>query len=88
MLTYVINTSENKTFDSSKLFELAGYSKIRWLQCSLNDIQKCVLHISEKQNSIIADDFRIAVIVDFYGFDKMDFRRCPHAVRPLFLYVL
>ena len=78
MLTYVINTSENKTFDSSKLFELAGYSKIRWLQCSLNDIQKCVLHISEKQNSIIADDFRIAVIVDFYGFDKI---RIPYGRR-------
>ena len=78
MLTYVINTSENKTFDSSKLFELAGYSKIRWVQCSLNDISRCVEHISEKQNSIIADDFRIAVIVDFYGFDKI---RIPYGRR-------
>ena len=71
MLTYVINTSENKTFDSSKLFELAGYSKIRWIQCSLRDIEKCVEQIYEKQNVITADDFRIAVIVDFYGFDRI-----------------
>lgn len=71
MLTYVINTSENKTFDSSRLFELAGYSRIRWMQCSLNDIPKCVEYISERQNNIIADDFRIAVIIDFYGFDKI-----------------
>ena len=27
MLTYVINTSENKAFDSSTLFELTGYNK-------------------------------------------------------------
>jgi len=33
MITYVINTSENKTFDSEKLFDLAGYNKIRWIQC-------------------------------------------------------
>ena len=78
MLTYVINTSENETFDSSKLFELAGYSKIRWIQCSLKDIPKCVDLISEKQNSVIADDFRIAVIVDFFGFDKI---RIPYGRR-------
>lgn len=71
MLTYVINTSENKTFDSSRLFELAGYSRIRWIQCSLNDIPQCVEYINERQNNIIADDFRIAVIVDFYGFDRI-----------------
>lgn len=71
MLTYVINTSENKTFDSSRLFELAGYSKIRWLQCSLNDIPKCVDYIVERQNNILADDFRIAVVIDFFGFDKI-----------------
>lgn len=78
MLTYVINTSENKTFDSSRLFELAGYSKIRWIQCTLNDIPKCVEHISERQNNIISDDFRIAVIVDFYGFDRI---RIPYGRR-------
>ena len=31
MITYVINTSDNKIFDSNLLFELAGYNKIRWM---------------------------------------------------------
>ena len=78
MITYVINTSENKTFDSSRLFELAGYSRIRWIQSSFNDISKCVEYISERQNNIIADDFRIAVIIDFYGFDRI---RIPYGRR-------
>ncbi len=78
MLTYVINTSENKTFESSLLFELTGYNKMRWLHCSLDEINKCAEEISEKQNILGADRFRIAVIVDFYGFDKI---RVPYARR-------
>jgi hypothetical protein len=78
MLTYVINTSENKTFDTSKIFELAGYSKIRWIQCSLGDIQKCTEYICERQNNITSDNFRIAVIVDFFGFDRI---RLPYGRR-------
>lgn len=71
MITYVINTSENKTFDSELLFDLAGYSKIRWIQSSLSDIKKCAEDIYEKQNVLGADMFRIAVIIDFYNFDKI-----------------
>jgi len=71
MITYVINTSENKTFDSEKLFDLAGYNKIRWIQCSMSEIESCARTIYEKQNVLGADLFRIAVIVDFYSFDKI-----------------
>ncbi len=71
MLTYVINTSENKTFDSTMLFELAGYNKIRWLNCALQDVRKCAEEIFEKQNVLVADNFRIAIIVDFFGFDRI-----------------
>ena len=71
MLTYVINTSENKSFNSEKLFELAGYKKIRWISCPLNEIKSCAESIYEKQNILCADQFRIAVIVDFYAFDRI-----------------
>ena len=71
MLTYVINTSENKTFDSSALFELTGYNKIRWLHSSIDDIASCAESICEKQNVLGAEDFRVAVIVDFYNFDRI-----------------
>jgi len=71
MLTYVINTSENKTFDSDKLFDLAGYNKIRWMNCALNEVKVCAAEIYEKQNVLGADRFRIAVLVDFYTFDKI-----------------
>lgn len=71
MLTYVINTSENKTFDSSTLFEITGYNKIRWMHCSLDEIQSCAQSIFEKQNVLGAEHFRVAVIVDFYNFDKV-----------------
>ena len=71
MLTYVINTSENKTFDSSVLFEQAGYTKIQWMQCSLDEIFTCAEVITEKQNILGAERFRVAVIVDFFGFDKI-----------------
>ncbi|MBO5270245.1 MAG: hypothetical protein J6B77_05635, partial [Clostridia bacterium] len=78
MLTYVINTSENKTFDSDKLFDLAGYNKIRWLNCRLSDIGQCAQYIHEKQNVLGADRFRIAVLVDFFGFDRL---RIPYGRR-------
>lgn len=71
MLTYVINTSDNKTFDSRMLFELAGYSKIRWLHCPLNEIKDVATQICEKQNVVGAERFRVAVIIDFYRFDKI-----------------
>ncbi len=71
MLTYVINTSENRTLDSDKLFELAGYSRIHWMNCRLNEIDQCAKYIFEKQNVLGADDFRIAVLVDFFGFDRV-----------------
>ncbi len=71
MLTYVINTSDNKTFDSRMLFELAGYSKIRWLHCPLSDVTKVAEHICERQNVVGAERFRVAVIVDFYSFNKI-----------------
>lgn len=71
MLTYVINTSENKTFDSDQLFKLVGYNKICWLNYSLNDLEKCAEEICERQIVLGADDFRIAVLVDFYGFKKV-----------------
>ena len=78
MITYVINTSENKTFDSGMLFDLAGYSKIRWLYSPLNEIEKCAEKIYEKQNVLGAERFRIAVIVDFFGFDRI---RIPYGQR-------
>ena len=78
MLTYVINTSENKSFDSEKLFNLAGYSKIRWMSCTLDNIKTCAESIYEKQNVLGADLFRIAVIVDFYSFDRI---RMPYGRR-------
>ena len=78
MVTYVINTSENRTFDSEKLFDLAGYNKIKWIQCSLKDIKECAESIYEKQNVLGADLFRIAVIVDFYSFDRI---RVPYGRR-------
>lgn len=71
MLTYVINTSENKTFDSGRLFDLAGYNKIRWMHCSLSSIATCADEIHEKQNFLGADAFRVAVLIDFFGYDKI-----------------
>ena len=71
MFTYVINTSENKTFESDLLFDLSGYNKISWMSCRLDEISDCAGTIIENQNVIGADNFRIAVIVDFFGFDKI-----------------
>ncbi len=71
MITYVINTSENKTLDSDQLFKLGGYNKIRWMNYGLNELEKCADEICEKQTILGADDFRIAILVDFYGFDRV-----------------
>lgn len=71
MLTYVINTSENKTFDSDRLFDLAGYSRIRWMNSRLDDIQKCADTIFDRQNILGAEHFRVVIIVDFFGFDRI-----------------
>lgn len=68
MITYVINTSENKTFDTEKLFSLVGYTKIVWMNVSLDEIEKCTEKIYDRQNVLGADQFRIAIIVDFYNF--------------------
>lgn len=71
MLTYVINTSENKTFDSDQLFKLVGYNKICWMNYALDEMEKCAEEICEKQTVLGADDFRIAILVDFYGFNRV-----------------
>lgn len=71
MLTYVINTSENKTFDSDQLFKLVGYNKICWMNYGINDLEKCADEICERQTILGADDFRVAVLIDFYGFDRV-----------------
>ena len=70
MLTYVINTSENKTFECERLFSLVGYNKIRWKSCRLDEINKCAQEIYDSQNSITASRFQIAVIVDFVCFER------------------
>lgn len=71
MFTYVINTSENKTFDSDQLFKLVGYNKICWMNYPLDELEKCVEEIGERQTALGADDFRIAILVDFYGFKRV-----------------
>lgn len=71
MHTYVINTSENKTFDSDQLFKLVGYNKISWMNYRLDELDKCAELICEKQTVLGADDFRIAILIDFYGFDRV-----------------
>lgn len=71
MLTYVINTSENKTFDSDILFKLVDYNKICWMECTLDKLSTCAEEIYDRQNTLEADTFRVAVIVDFYGFDRL-----------------
>ncbi len=71
MFTYVINTSENRTFDNDLLFRLSGYNKIRWMEKRLDKIGDCVKEIVDRQRVLGADDFRVAVIIDFYAFDKI-----------------
>lgn len=80
MLTYVINTSGNKTFESDRLFEMAGYHKIRWINCSLSEIEQYGKMICEKQSVLGAGSFRIAVLIDFYEFDRL---RVPYARQEL-----
>ena len=41
MLTYVINTSENKVLKTDLLFELVGYNKIAWMRSPLAHIEDC-----------------------------------------------
>lgn len=84
MITYVINTSENRTLNSNLLFELAGYKKIHWMYAPLKDIEKCANKIIEDQNKLIGDTLRIAVIVDFYGYDRI---RLPFEKDPLKVHV-
>ena len=76
MITYIINTSENKTFDTEKIFSLTGYMKIVWINSRLDEIEKCTDEIESRQNVLGAEDFRIAVIVDFYNFNHI---RLPYA---------
>lgn len=71
MITYVINTSENRTLNSNLLFELAGYKKIHWMYAPLKEIESCADTIIADQNKLIEDTLRIAVIVDFYGYDRI-----------------
>ncbi len=71
MITYVVNTSENRTFDSDQLFRLAGYKKIHWLNVRLDEVDKCVEYIKNKQGAIESEEFRIAIVVDFFGYDKI-----------------
>lgn len=71
MLTYVINTSENKTFDCDTLFKLSGYNKICWMYCRLDNVSTCTRDICARQNVLGAEPFRIVVLVDFYGFDRL-----------------
>ncbi len=74
MLTYVINTSENKVFDSNLLFELVGYSQIRWKHCSLDKIDLCATEIcaEEKSKILSTGEYRVVVLVDFFGFPHTD----------------
>ncbi|MBQ7364450.1 MAG: hypothetical protein IJW46_02500 [Clostridia bacterium] len=79
MITYVINTSKNKTLDDNLLFDLAGYSKIHWLFSSLDAIEGCADTIVKDQNKLIGDSLRVAVILDFYGYDRI---RLPYDSEP------
>lgn len=71
MITYIINTSENKTFDCDQLFRLAGYNKTQWINCTLDKVQECVDFIKNKQGMIVFEQFRIAIIIDFYNFNRI-----------------
>ena len=71
MLTYVINTSGNKTLDSNRLFELSGYNRIRWMSCELNKIEECAEEIFQSCQTVFVGNFRVAVLVDLFEFDKI-----------------
>ncbi len=74
MQTYVINTSENRVFDSNFLFELVGYNNITWMYSGLERIEECAKTIIERQSAPMADECRVVVLVDFYSF--------PHTLHP------
>lgn len=81
MITYVINTSENKTLERDRgnayhgngglLFDLAGYHHIRWIYSDLAHIGECADRIVEDQNKLTRDKIRIAIIIDFNTFDRV-----------------
>ena len=70
MLTYVINTSENKALKSDLLFELVGYHKIAWMRSSLSAIDDCADEIVKRQQPMTAGEYRVVVLVDFLAFEK------------------
>ena len=70
MLTYVINTSENKVLKTDLLFDLVGYNKIEWMRCSLNKIGEKAEEIIEYQQPMTAGEYRVVVLVDFLAFEK------------------
>ncbi len=70
MLTYVINTSENKVLKSEVLFELVGYNKIVWMRSGLSAIENCAEEILRKQEPMTASEYRVVVLVDFLAFEK------------------
>lgn len=70
MLTYVINTSENKVLKTDLLFELVGYNKISWMRSPLSAIEDCAEEIVKRQQPMTAGEYRVVVLVDFLAFDK------------------
>lgn len=70
MLTYVINTSENKVLKSDLLFELVGYHKIAWMRSSLSAIEDCAEEIVKRQQPMTAGEYRVVVLVDFLAFER------------------
>lgn len=70
MLTYVINTSENKVLKTDLLFELVGYNKISWMRSPLSAIEDCAGEIVKRQQPMTAGEYRVVVLVDFLAFEK------------------
>lgn len=70
MLTYVINTSENKVLKSEVLFDLVGYNKIVWMRSGLSAIADCADDILRRQQPMTAGEYRVVVLVDFLAFEK------------------
>ncbi len=70
MLTYVINTSENKVLKTDLLFELVGYNKIAWMRSPLANIEDCAEEIVKRQQPMTAGEYRVVVLVDFLAFEK------------------
>ncbi len=70
MLTYVINTSENKVLKSEVLFDLVGYNKIVWMRSGLSAVADCADEILRRQQPMTAGEYRVVVLVDFLAFEK------------------